>query len=118
MLAMLELENFCKLYNYKLVIANGFNTVELDTHMDEYVSPLSKKFNWQSYLHSSTDYAAMIEKLIKLDNEINFKDWKDFYTKYEKFDYPKQYLTNCSHPTIEGYKIIANELYNFISLST
>jgi hypothetical protein len=118
MLAMLELQNFCKLYNYKLIIANGFNTVDLKDHMHEYATPLSKKFNWQSYLHGSTDYVALVEKLIQLDGAISSKDWKDFYTKYEKFNYPKQYLTNCSHPTIQGYKIIASELYNFISLST
>lgn len=118
MLSMLELQDFCKLYDYKIVVANGFNTVDLKAHMFEFATPLAKKFNWDSYLHETTQYEAMIEKLIGLDHAIDQKDWKDFYTKYSKFNYPKEYLTNCSHPTIKGYSTIANELNKFISLST
>jgi len=117
-LAMLELQNFCRLYNYKLIIANGFNTVNLKNHLMEFAKPLADKFNWDYYLHRTTLYVAMIEKLIELDQAIDQKKWKDFYNKYSKFDYPQEYLTNCSHPTIKGYSTIANELNKFISQST
>jgi hypothetical protein len=115
---MLELQNFCRLYNYKLVLANGFNTVNLKNHMLEFAKPLANKFNWDYYLHRQTQYVAMIEKLIELDQAIDQKNWKDFYNKYSRFDYPQEYLTNCSHPTIKGYSTIANELNKFISQST
>jgi len=116
MLAMLELQNFCRLYNYKLILANAFNDVFLKMYMKRHATPLYSQFDWSCYLHNKTEYIAMVEKLVEMDGML--KDWRSFYTEYTNLSQPNMYLTNCAHPTIDGYKVIANELYNFISTST
>jgi lysophospholipase L1-like esterase len=43
-------------------------------------------------------------------------DWQGFHQFYFNRDWPAEYLTNCegAHPTIKGYKVIADELAAFV----
>lgn len=118
MLALLELQNFCRLYNYELIVANAYNSINLKKYMSIMATPLYKKFDWKCYLHNTTDYIAIVQYLVYLDGVIDNSEWDNFYMNYQEFDKPKTYLTNCSHPTIKGYEVIANELNKFIFLST
>ena len=72
------------------------------------------KFDWSTYIHNTTDYEAFMEKLVQLDGKLD--DWRHYYKFYRQLPYPSEYLTNCdgSHPTIKGYKVIADELATFI----
>lgn len=119
MMVLLNLQHFAKSVGYKLVVANAFNQVHngdlydyLKTHTDDLVD----KFDWSCYLHNTTDYVAFVQKLVELDDIMPAKDWQGFHEYYFNRTWPAEYLTNCqgAHPTIKGYKVIADELANFV----
>jgi hypothetical protein len=118
MIALLNLQNFADTHNFKLVIANAFN--QRNEGIIEYLrnntGSLCDKFDWSNYLHNTTEYVAFVQKLIELDNIMDAKHWQGFHQFYFNRDWPAEYLTNCegAHPTIKGYKVIADELANFI----
>lgn len=116
LMALLDLQTFCKAHNFKLVVANGFNQYHegVINYLKEHAGTLADKFDWSNYIHNTTDYEAFMEKLVQLDGKLD--DWRQYYTFYRSLPYPSEYLTNCdgSHPTIKGYKVIADELAAFI----
>ena len=118
MLALLHLQDFCKAHNIKLVIANAFNQRNqgILEYLKEETKSLFDKFNWDCYLHNTTEYVAFVQKLVELDNIMDAKHWQGFHQFYFNRNWPAEYLTNCegAHPTIKGYKVIADELANFI----
>ena len=120
MLALLDLQNFAKSVGYKLVVANGFNQInngDAIGYLREHTGSLADKFDWDSaYIHNHTDYKAFVQKLVQLDGIMDPNDWTIFHEVYFKRDWPATYLTNCegAHPTIKGYKVIADELSNFV----
>jgi hypothetical protein len=121
MMTLLELQTFAKAHGYKLVVANAFNQNSLGgvkKYLEEYTRSLLAKFNWDCYLHDTTNYTAMMEKLIDLDGLLPANEWGAYHNFYRKRDWPSKYLTNCegAHPTLEGYKVIAEELAKFIRL--
>jgi len=120
-LALLELQAFAKAYNYKVVVANAFNQRDggrIREYLKENTGSLSDKFDWSTYLHTTTPYVAFVQKLVELDGLIKPQDWGRFHSYYHKLEWPAKYLTNCegAHPTIEGYKVIGEELAKFIRL--
>lgn len=118
MMALLDLQAFAKAYNYKIVIANAFNQHNQGVigYLKEHSGSLADKFDWSNYVHSVTPYIAFVEKLVELDELLPKEKWREFHQFYYERDWPAKYLTNCqgAHPTIEGYKIIGDELANFI----
>jgi hypothetical protein len=122
MMALLDLQTFAKAHGYKLVIANGFNQHDkLQSSMDylkEHTGSLANKLDWDNYLHTTTPYTAFMQKLVELDGLLPVRDWGNYYNFYKVRDWPAKYLTNCdgAHPTIDGYKIIGEELAKFIRL--
>lgn len=118
MMALLNLQNFAKAHNFNLVIANAFN--QRSEGVIEYIrantGTLCDKFDWSNYLHNTTDYVAFVQKLVELDGLIPKEEWGGFHKHYVKREWPAEYLTNCegAHPTIKGYKVIADELSTFI----
>jgi len=120
MLVLLDLENFCKARNFNLVIANGFNSQNsngVKAYLSEYAGGLVDKLDWNNYFHNFVDYHAMLQKLIELDGLVPVDHYRGgYFNYYQSRDWPAKYLTNCegAHPTIEGYKVIADELAKFI----
>jgi hypothetical protein len=117
MIALLELQAFCKAYNFKIIVANAFNNYHpkgLDEFLRIQTKSLFDKFNWNTYLHKTTPYTAFVQKFVELDGLMNPKDWGGHYEFYEKMAWPPKYLTNCIHPNVDGYKVIAEELHKFI----
>lgn len=117
MMALLDLQKFCEAVGYKMIVANAFNQVQggnIAKYLHDNTGNLIKKFNWSTYLHNKTNYSAMVQKLVELDRLMNPKDWGGHYEFYSKRSWPAKYLTNCIHPTIQGYKVIADELAQFI----
>jgi len=118
MMALLNLQTFAKAHNFNLVIANAFN--QRSEGVIEYLrantGALCDKFDWNDYLHNTTDYVAFVQKLVELDGLIPKEKWGSFHKHYVSRDWPAEYLTNCegAHPTIKGYKVIADELATFI----
>ena len=118
MMALLDLQAFAKAHNYKVVLANGFNQHEqgVYSYLKEHTGSLVDKFDWSNYVHNTTQYIAFIQKLVWMDGLINPRYWGSYHEFYHKRPYPAKYLTNCqgAHPTIDGYKVIGEELANFI----
>jgi hypothetical protein len=110
---ILEVQTFCKAHNFKLVIANAFDGRGKDFFFD-HCGPLANKIDWSCYIHETAEYESFVELLVKKDNFIPSKQWRNYYEQYQNSPWPKQFLTNCIHPTIEGYKVIADELNKFI----
>lgn len=118
MLSLLNLQSFAKAHNYKLIVANAFNQRPegIIQYLKDNTGSIADKFNWDCYLHNTTDYVAFVQKLVELDGLIPKENWEGFHQYYFKRNWPAEYLTNCegAHPTIKGYKVIADELATFI----
>lgn len=118
MMALLHLQTFAEATNFKVVVANAFNQppagMDVKKYLFKYTGPLALKFNWNTYLHEKTRYIAMLQRLVELDGKMNPEQWREHHNFYLKLPWPEKYLTNCVHPTIEGYKFIAHEMANYI----
>ena len=119
MMALLDAQTFAKAHGFKLIVANAFNQVEngdIYKYLKEHTGYLVDKFDWSNYVHNNTDYVAFIQKLVWLDGLLDPVSWRAYHNFYHKRDWPSEYLTNCegAHPTIKGYKVIADELANYI----
>lgn len=118
MLALLNLQNFARTHNFKIVVANAFNqrSEGIIEYLRNNTGSLCDKFDWSSYLHNTTEYVAFVQKLVELDNIMDPNHWGGFHQHYFKRAWPAEYLTNCegAHPTIKGYETIATELASFI----
>ena len=132
MMALLNLQTFAKANNFKIVLANAFNQrSELDGHghpkfegvynwLKEYAGTLVDRFDWSCYIHNDdeVDYEAFMQKLVDLDGKIGKDNWTGYNDYYnpENLDTHSEYLTNDqgAHPTIKGYRVIADELATFI----
>lgn len=125
MTALLNLQTWAKAHNFKVVVANAFNIRPegIYNYFKEHTGSLADKFDWSCYLHNEPsgfkvpefDYVAFMQKLVQLDgNQID--DWRHYYGYYRTLDWPSEYLTNDdgAHPTIKGYRVIADELARFI----
>jgi len=121
MMALLNVQTFAKAHGYKLVVANGFNCPNnngVKEYLKEHTGSLARKFDWNQYVHDTTDYMCFVQKLVELDGELQGDEWHRYFQYYHKKDWPTKYLTNCegAHPTIDGYKFIGAELAKFIKL--
>jgi len=118
MLALLNLQTFAKAHGFKVVVANSFNVRDEGVYnwFKEYTGALADRFDWSCYVHNDTDYVSFMEKLVQLDGKID--DWRGYHSYYNpnNLNTHSEYLTNDegSHPTIKGYRVIADELANFI----
>ena len=133
MMALLNLQSWAKAHNFQIVLANSFNQRMSDTKnwhdgiqnwLFEYAGPLVSQFNWSGYLHNDPDveYVAFMEKLVDLDGLIPKPasvHWGGFNEIYNprNLSTHSEYLTNDdgAHPTIKGYRVIADELAKFIN---
>lgn len=120
MLALLDLQTFAKAHGYKLVVANAFNQCHggIKHYLRKHTGYMVDKFDWSTFVHDTTPYVAFIQKLVELDGLLPASDWGAYHSYYHKRSWPAKYLTNCegAHPTLEGYKVIGQELANFIKL--
>ena len=120
MIALLDLQTFAKAHGYKIIVANGFNQRNegIKKYLRDNAGYLVDKFDWSTYVHETTPYTAFVQKLVELDGLLPPEHWGGFHSFYHKRDWPAKYLTNCegAHPTLEGYKVIGEELAKFIRL--
>jgi len=120
MVSLLNLQTFAKANNFKIVLANAFNQRQEGVYewLKEYTGKLCDQFDWSCYIHNDTDYEAFMQRLVELDGKLSKEDWNQFHSVYNprNLDTHSEYLTNDegSHPTIKGYRVIADELAKFI----
>lgn len=115
-MAIYSAQVFAERYNFKFVFANGY--MEKDSYKNyfeknEVKQHLIDRIDWSNYFPTKNkSYDCFMDKLIELDNIV--PEDQHYYSYYQNLPWPGTYLTNCIHPTIEGYKFIAQELYSFI----
>jgi hypothetical protein len=117
LMAILDAQTFAKACGYKFVLANAFNhKSSVKEYFREYCGSMTDKIDWTNYIHDTVDYTAFMQLLVEKDGLMPREDWGGYYNFYKQRDWPSKYLTNCdgAHPTIDGYKVIASELSDFI----
>lgn len=111
--SIVEAQTFCKANGLKFVLANAFDNRGKE-YLYKHCGNLANRVDWSCYIHEYRNYNTFAELLIKKDNWLSPEEEINYITYYSKLPYPKKHLTNCLHPTIDGYKVIAEELANFI----
>lgn len=111
---IMEVQTFCQAHGLKFILANAFDGRGQE-FIREHCGALADKIDWSRYVHTNTSYKSFVELLVEKDGLIPKQDWGSYWEVYRKLKYPAKYLANCIHPTIEGYRVIAQELFNFIS---
>lgn len=111
--SILEVQTFCKAYGFKFVLANAFDDRGKSTFVD-HCGKLADQVDWSCYLHDYVNYSTFVEHLVDIEGWLQGEEKLSWYGRYQNQRWPKKYLTNCIHPTIDGYKAIASELQTFI----
>lgn len=128
LLNLYEAQVFCKAHGFKLIITSAFdqrldedwlaNKLDKTFHLfSENKKHLVNQVDWDTVCYPkgrSTFIELLLEKEGYAGEELDLLSRGMFYQRFCAKDKPGHYITNCAHPTIEGHKIIANELYNFI----
>jgi hypothetical protein len=67
---------------------------------------------WDSFFNPQ-GCNSFIELLLKMEGkqELAGGSWYSYYSVLKE---PSKYITNCCHPTIDGYAVMANEIYNHL----
>jgi hypothetical protein len=66
------------------------------------------KIDWNRCIHSHTDYGCFAQLFVRRDG-LCAEDYETVSNYYPNMEWPATYMTNDMHPTIEGYKLIAEE---------
>lgn len=126
LLTLFELQNYCRLKDYELVVASAFDMRFNKKWFNKVYDPgmfnhskcavgedFVNQFDWEQVLYPR-GYRSFIELLVKLegfDDDMAAGKW---YPHYSALEFPSRYITNCTHPTRRGHEIIAMELFKFI----
>lgn len=115
-LNILEAQTICKANGWELVISSAFEqryTKEyFQRHLGLEWNSLIETINWDNFLYPR-GMNSFIELLLDYDGNRHMA-LGDFYDHYSKLKWPTKHITNCMHPTREGYRIIADDIYNFM----
>jgi len=110
--AVLEAQTFAERYNFKFIFANAYDPYFLPGYLKNHIGEkYTNLIKWDNYYHKHDQYKNFINLLSDLDG---FCNHDEHFGTYTELPWPLTYLANCIHPTIEGYKVIANCLYTFI----
>lgn len=113
--AILEAQVFAERYGFKFFFANAYNPDHLPTFFQTHVDKFADLVKWENYMNTEK-FFNFIEHLVALDDIIP-KDKQGntaYWSHYPQLPWPATYLTNCIHPTIKGYEVIADLMFNFI----
>lgn len=110
-----EAEMFCKAHGYKFIVSSAFDqritADNFKNNLAEEFYELVDTIPWDKFLYPK-NCKSFIELLLTYDGRPELA-YGAFYDYYSKLKYPTDYITNCMHPTELGYKIIAEEIYEF-----
>lgn len=105
---ILEAQAFAKANNFDFIFANAFEMKGRD-YFNQMCPAIANNINWDRYMHTHTDYSSFAQLLVRKDNLCK-EEIEAVAEYYPKLDYPAKYMTNDIHPTIEGYKLISEEI--------
>jgi hypothetical protein len=111
-----EAEMICKANGWHLVIASAFDQrVTRERFLYEIGSQsldIIDSVPWDKFLYPQ-GCKSFMQLLLRHDGREELADGA-FYDYYSKLKEPTEYITNCMHPTREGYRIMAEEIYKFV----
>jgi hypothetical protein len=140
---IIELENWCKLKNAKLIITPGFDRAYSKKRFKDIIRNLVERDQFQE-TKKYIEYACDGNLINRTEEDCNILDaivehwpwdkmfppqgcntFMDLCLKQEGlentgyWDYngkgtPKKWITTCCHPSAKGHDLFASELYNFI----
>jgi len=111
-----EAETYAKANNLHLVLISAFEqryTAEwFERMLDKVHKELIATVPWDKFFYPY-NYLSFIELLLELEGKKELANGS-WYSHYTALSTPSKYVTNCCHPTIEGYTVIANEIYKYL----
>ena len=116
-LSIKNAETFAKLHGLNFVITNAF---EQRINKEYFLKVLGQENRhivdsvpWNNFLYPCGQQ-SFINVLVALDGKPKDLAYGDFWPYYTSLPAPSEYITNCAHPTIRGYSVIADEIYRFL----
>lgn len=110
-----EAEMFCRAKGWKFVVTSAFEQRINEEYFKKHAATHDKliaSVPWDKFLYPK-QCKSFIELLLTLDGRPEMA-MGNFYRYYSKLPEPTEYITNCMHPTQEGHRIIAEEIYKFV----
>lgn len=111
-----EAEYFAHRHNLKFIVTSAFDQrMNKKNYIDQLGSEhknLIDTIPWNNFLYPE-NCKSFMEFLLTLDGRPELANG-GFYDYYSKLKSPTEYITNCMHPTEEGYRIIAEKIHEFI----
>ena len=119
-LNILEVQNWCKLNNAKLLLTSAFcSDISREyfrqqlNHMPSEVY-LADLVDWDLFWRPD-GYDSFLHMMLDLQengsDEVNDLKHGSYWSKYIGKFPPKEYITPCNHPTYKSHKIIAEKMY-------
>ena len=140
LLGIAEVKTWCKAYDAKLIITSAFrvdykrnefiNRILHDCECNngktpnylkeqvEYVNRIVDIIDWDKFLYPKgfycfSDYLLHLEGLDELTNNYDENLFYKYGQSLDKMS-PNGYITNCSHPSAKGHKMMAEVIYEYI----
>lgn len=111
-----EAETIAKANGWNFIVASAFDQrVTKENFIDKVGKEnldLINSIPWDKFLYPQ-GCKSFMQLLLRYDGREELADGA-FYDYYSKLKEPTEYITNCMHPTREGYSIMAQEIYNFM----
>ena len=115
-LSIKEAETYAKANNLEFVIISAFEQRYTKQWFERMIGEehqdLINTVPWDNFFYPRGNL-SFIELLLDLEGrkELAAGSWYSYYTKLKS---PSEYITNCCHPTIKGYSVIAAEIYQHL----
>lgn len=115
MTAITEAQVFAERYNFQFAFGNAYYLEHLPKFFKENIGErFTNLIQWDKYMNDEK-FLNFVEELVKLDNILPVgQSVGGYWEHYINLPWPSKYLTNCIHPTIDGYKVIAKLMYEFL----
>lgn len=112
-------ETFAKLHGLNFVLTSAF---EQRFNREYFLKILGQENRhivdsvpWNNFLYPRGEQ-SFINVLVELDGRPKDYAHGEFWPHYNTLSEPSEYISNCAHPTIKGYSVVADEIYNFLKL--
>jgi hypothetical protein len=115
-LSIKEAQTYAKANNLSLVLISAFEQRYTKEWFERMIGAehraLIDTVPWDAFFYPR-EHLSFIELLLDLEGkkELAGGCW---YSHYTALSTPSTYITNCCHPTIEGYRVMAKEIFNHL----
>jgi hypothetical protein len=116
LLNIMEAEMICQANGWNLIVASAFDQ---RMTMDNYLEKLGDErkelvftIPWSKFLYPQ-GCKSFMQLLLRFDNNEDMA-LGSYYEHYSSLKKSTKYITPCVHPSQEGYRIMAEEIYNFM----